>query len=140
MDDYPAFSLDHNTPLLVTLGVQSGLDDAHAIEPDLKEQAVLIRSAEPNLESDQAKAILRYLQDRDASGLPWNGRDTDRKYRFRVRTAARVCRMPFFEMCVCSGVLIGAYRRFYCLPAEQHSPISRNHQLPPRFCIPRSLH
>lgn len=122
MDDYPAFSLDHNIPLLVTLGVQSSSDDACAPEPAFKDQAVLIRSAEPKLESDQAQALLRYLQDRDASELPWNGRDTDRKYRFRVRTAVRVCRMPRCETCVRSEVLIGAYRRFSCLPAEQHSP------------------
>lgn len=93
MDDYPPFSLDHNIPLLVTLGVQSNSAYDFTPDPSLKAQAVLLRSEEPSLESDQAQALLKYIQDHDASELPWNGQDTARRYKFRVRTAARVGRI-----------------------------------------------
>lgn len=89
MDDYPSFSLDHNVPLLVTLGIPSD-ESPHTLEPGLKDEAILINSQAPPLESDQAQDLLSYILDRDASDLPWNGRDAAVKYRFRVRTAKRV--------------------------------------------------
>lgn len=92
MDDFPRSSLDHNIPLLVTLGIPSDESpyDA-ALEPALKEQATLVRSDEAPLESDQARALLSYILDRDASDLPWNAmQDAVSKYKFKVRTAARV--------------------------------------------------
>lgn len=92
MDDYPHFSLDHNVPLLVTLGISS--EEASytpELEPGLKEDGIQITSEAPSLGSDQARDLLAYILDRDASDLPWNGRDAAAKYRFRVRTADRVC-------------------------------------------------
>lgn len=90
MDEYPAGSLDHAIPFLLTLGTRTGTAHDPALSAALKEQAVLIRSELPALESDQAHALLRYIQERDASRLPCNGRDVSRKYRFRVKTAERV--------------------------------------------------
>lgn len=91
MDDYPAESMDHSVPFLLTLGTRTGASYDTGLSAALKEHAVLIRSDLPALESDQAQALLRYIQDRDASNLPCNGRDVAaRKYRFRVRTAERV--------------------------------------------------
>lgn len=92
MDDFPRASLDHNIPLLVTLGIPSD-ESPHsaALEGTLKDQATLVRSEEAVVESDQARALLGYILDRDASDLPWNGlQDALSKYKFRVRTAARV--------------------------------------------------
>ncbi|KAB5566526.1 Gryzun, putative trafficking through golgi-domain-containing protein [Coniochaeta sp. 2T2.1] len=96
MDDYPRASLDHNVPLLVTLGIPSDESPYNpALEPTLKDQATLVRSEEAPLESDQAQALLGYILDRDASDLPWNGlQDALSKYKFRVRTAARTLLLP----------------------------------------------
>ncbi len=91
MDDYPAGSLDHSVPFLLTLGTRTGTAYDSGLGAALKEQAVLIRSDLPALESDQALALLRYIQDSDASELPCNSRAASaRKYRFRVKTAERV--------------------------------------------------
>jgi hypothetical protein len=92
MDDYPRFSLDHNVPLLVTLGVPSEESPYTTdLDPALRADAVAVESQVPSLDSDQAQDLLSYILDRDASDLPWNGRDAAVKYRFRVRTAERVC-------------------------------------------------
>jgi hypothetical protein len=90
MDDYPAGSLDHNLPLLVVSGLSTGPTKPLLTDPDLKEQSVLIRSELPPVESREAKAILHYIQEADASDLPWNGQDTSRKYKFKVKTLGRV--------------------------------------------------
>lgn len=95
MDEYPVGSLDHSIPFLLTLGTRTDTPYDSGLSAVLKEQAVLIRSELPPLESDQAHALLRYIQDRDASQIPCNGRDaSERKYRFRVKTAERVGASP----------------------------------------------
>ncbi len=109
MDEYPAGSLDHSVPFLLTLGTRAPLADSTdstdsngtswaydaGLSAALKDQAVLIRSELPPLESDQALALLRYIQERDASQVPCNSRETAaRKYRFRTRTAERVRAHP----------------------------------------------
>ncbi len=91
MDDYPDGSLDHTVPFLLTLGTRTGSTYDSGLTAALKDQAVLIRSDLPALESDQARALLRFIQDRDASQHPCNSRDASaRKYRFRTKTAERV--------------------------------------------------
>ena len=90
MDEYPAHSLDHNIPLLVTLGLAQGTSANSELGPDLKEQAILIRSDVPTVEGDHAAALLKYIQDGDASKLEWNGRDTSRRYKFKIKAAGRV--------------------------------------------------
>lgn len=91
MDDYPPGSLDHNVPFLLTLGTRTDTPYDAGLPTVLKEQAVLIRSEQSPLETDQARALLRYIQDRDAAESPCNGRDAaGRKYRFRIKTAERV--------------------------------------------------
>ncbi|KAH8884676.1 hypothetical protein GQ53DRAFT_661530 [Thozetella sp. PMI_491] len=94
MDDYPAFSLDLSVPLLLTLGIAPDTPYESPLGPDLKEQAILLRSELPLVDSEQAKALLRYFQASDASNLPWNGRDEKRTYRFRVRAAERTLLLP----------------------------------------------
>jgi hypothetical protein len=91
MDEYPAGSLDHTIPFLLTLGTCTNTPYDAGLSAALKDQAILIRSELAALDSDQAHALLRYMQDRDASKLPCNGRDeAARKYRFRIKTAERV--------------------------------------------------
>lgn len=51
----------------------------------------MIRSEPPPVEGEQVAALIQHIRDSDASGLPWNGRETSGiKYRFRFRTAGRV--------------------------------------------------
>ena len=92
MDEYPAGSLDHSVPFLLTLGVSARTSHGAQLSAALKEQAVLVRSDLAPLDTDQALALLRYIQARDASQLPCSGRETARRYRFRVKTAERVRR------------------------------------------------
>jgi len=105
MDDYPQGSLDPAIPLLLTLGVAAGSgsdqrNQSHGagldgLDASLKEQAVLIRSGIEPLDTEQALALLRYIQEHDAARLPWKGRETPLgggglRYRFRVSSAERV--------------------------------------------------
>jgi len=110
MDDYPKGSLDPGIPLLLTLGVAAGSgsgagagsNQSHGagldeLDASLKEQAVLIRSEIEPLDTEQALALLRYIQEHDAARLPWKGRETPAgggglRYRFRVNSAERVRR------------------------------------------------
>ncbi|KAK4190795.1 Gryzun, putative trafficking through golgi-domain-containing protein [Podospora australis] len=89
MDEYPAGSLDLNVPFLLALGTAGAATYDSGLTGPLKEQASLIRSELPAIDTDQALALLRYLQDRDASKLPCNGRSAPKKHRFRIKTAER---------------------------------------------------
>lgn len=91
MDDYPAGSLDHNLPLLVVSGLSTVPTKPLLTDPALKEQSVLIRSELPPVDSREAKTILRYIQEADATGLPWNGQETSKKYKFKIKAVGRVC-------------------------------------------------
>lgn len=91
MDEYPPCSLDFCLPLAVLLGLPSNYAQESALDPEYKEGAVLIRSDPPPVEGDQVAALIQYIRNSDASGLPWNGRETKNiKYKFRFRTAGRV--------------------------------------------------
>ncbi|KAH6648110.1 Gryzun, putative trafficking through golgi-domain-containing protein [Truncatella angustata] len=94
MDDYPAGSLDHNLPLLVVSGLSTGPTKPLLTDPDLKDQSVLIRSELPPVDSREAKAILRYIQDADATAEPWNPHDAPRKYKFKVKPIGRDFLLP----------------------------------------------
>lgn len=90
MDGYPGASLDHNIPLIFVTGLTSEPPHELPLAPELQEQAILIRSELPPVEGREAEAVGKYFLSVDASDTPWNGRDTGRAYRFRVRTAGRV--------------------------------------------------
>ncbi|KAK0628924.1 Gryzun, putative trafficking through golgi-domain-containing protein [Bombardia bombarda] len=118
MDEYPAGSLDHTIPFLLALGVSASSTFDSALSPALKEQASLIRSSLPTLETDQAHALLDYIQDRDASQLPCNGRESERRYRFRVRTAERSFLLPPRRARIPDGIETPPF------PPVLHSPFS----------------
>jgi len=99
MDDYPPGSLDHSVPFLLTLGTCTDTPYDAKLSHALKEQAILIRSELPALDSDQARALMRYMQDRDASNSPCNARnETTRKYRFHIKSAERVRICPTWTL------------------------------------------
>lgn len=91
MDEYPPCSLDHCLPLAVVLGLPSKYAQESSLDYQYKDGATLIRSEPPPVEGDQVGALIQHIRDTDASGLPWNGRDTSNfKYKFRFRTTGRV--------------------------------------------------
>ncbi|KAK0707487.1 Gryzun, putative trafficking through golgi-domain-containing protein [Lasiosphaeris hirsuta] len=119
MDEYPAGSLDQSIPLLLTLGVSaSSAPHGTELSAALKEQAVLVRSDLEPLDTEDALALLRYIQKRDASQLPCNGHDIGRRYRFRVRTAERSLLLPPRRARLPDGVEAPP------TPAVLHSPFS----------------
>lgn len=91
MDEYPPCSLDFCLPLAVFLGLPANYVQESALDPEYKEGAVLIRSEPAPVEGDQVAALVQYIRDADASGLPWNARATaGTRYKFRFRAAGRV--------------------------------------------------
>ncbi len=138
MDEYPAFSLDLGIPLLVTLGIAPETSYESGLEPGLKEQAILLRSEVPAVDSELARSLLRYIQGKDAAELPWNGRDEKRAYRFRVRAAERVgCPRPVPRPFVLARVLTVAYRPSCCRPAKlSYRRTSRRQRPPPSYTHP----
>ncbi len=104
MDDYPARSLDHNIPLLVTFGLPQSKTDEPALAAELREQGILLRTEVSAVEGDHATALRDYIVGADASDLPWNARDNPRKYRFRVKPTGSV------RLSVCVANMRGVYR------------------------------
>ncbi|KAI0120535.1 Gryzun, putative trafficking through golgi-domain-containing protein [Hypoxylon sp. NC0597] len=94
MDGYPAGSLDHNVPFLFVSGLSSAPTKSALTDPILREQGALVRSELPPIESREAKIILHCIQERDATNLPWNSRDTSRRYKFKIRTIGREFLLP----------------------------------------------
>ncbi|KAI1416591.1 Gryzun, putative trafficking through golgi-domain-containing protein [Hypoxylon sp. FL1857] len=94
MDDYPAGSLDHNVPFLFVSGLSSASTKSALTDPVLREQGALVRSELPPIESREAKIILRCIREKDATNLPWNSRDTSRRYKFKIRAIGREFLLP----------------------------------------------
>ncbi|KAH9907439.1 Gryzun, putative trafficking through golgi-domain-containing protein [Xylariomycetidae sp. FL2044] len=94
MDEYPSGSLDHNVPLLVVSGLSTTTAKFPLADPELREQGILIRSELPPVGTREARILLRYIREVDAFELPWNSRDTSRKYKFRVRPIGREFLFP----------------------------------------------
>ncbi|KAI5866212.1 Gryzun, putative trafficking through golgi-domain-containing protein [Durotheca rogersii] len=96
MDDYPAGSLDHNVPFLVVSGLGAAPTKPPLADHDPREHGTLIRSELPSIDSREARTILRYIQEKDAAGLPWNSDsgDTSKKYKFKIRAIGREFLLP----------------------------------------------
>jgi hypothetical protein len=90
MDGYPLGSLDHNVPLLIASGLLSTPPQELPLDAELKDQAVLLRSDLPPLDTKEAKVLAQYLGDVDSRQDAWNGRDQGNGYKFKVTTAGRV--------------------------------------------------
>jgi hypothetical protein len=91
MDEYPTGSLDHNVPLLVVSGLSTTPTKSLLTDAKLKAKSILIRSELPPVDSREGRSILHYIQETDATALPWNSWDASRKYKFKVKTIGRVC-------------------------------------------------
>ncbi|KAL7622283.1 hypothetical protein AAE478_007787 [Parahypoxylon ruwenzoriense] len=94
MDGYPAGSLDHNVPFLLVSGLTTTPTKPVLTDPDLREQSILVRSELPPIDSREARIVLRRIQEKDATSLPWNSWDTLRKCKFKIRTIGREFLLP----------------------------------------------
>ncbi|KAH8666677.1 Gryzun, putative trafficking through golgi-domain-containing protein [Xylariales sp. PMI_506] len=94
MDEYPTGSLDHNVPLLVVSGLTNIPPKPLLTDPAFKEESVAIRSELSPVDGREAKAILHHIQASDATDLPWNTGDAERKHRFKVRAVGREFLLP----------------------------------------------
>lgn len=90
MDDYPAGSLDHTVPFLAVSGLSTNITKHLLPDPELREQAILVRSEIPQIDTREARTILRFIQEADATSLPWISRDSSKRYRFNIKTIGRV--------------------------------------------------
>ncbi|KAI0169067.1 Gryzun, putative trafficking through golgi-domain-containing protein [Hypoxylon sp. FL1284] len=94
MDGYPAGSLDHNVPFLAVSGLSTAPTRLLLTDPVLREQGVLVRSEIPPIDTHEARVILRYIQETDATNLPWHSRDNAKRYKFRIKTIGREFLLP----------------------------------------------
>lgn len=92
MDGYPVGSLDHNIPYIVLAGLASGPARDLPLNAELRDQALLVRSELPSIESQDAEALRDYVVRQDGRTRPWNGRDSGKPYKLRVTVAGRVRR------------------------------------------------
>lgn len=95
MDDYPAGSLDISLPFLAVAGLTPKTPSDLPLDSRLKDQAILIRSDVPCLETDDAKALREYISSQDGRDLAWHAHHDEKPYRFRVEMTGRVMSHPF---------------------------------------------
>lgn len=95
MDGYPAGSLDHNLPYLVVAGLTPEPARELPLDPDLREQGILLRSELPSLDTAGAATWREYIQSQDARDGPWRPpREGDKPYKFKVDMTGRVIILP----------------------------------------------
>ncbi|GJC89737.1 trafficking protein particle complex subunit 11 [Colletotrichum liriopes] len=92
MDGYPVGSLDHNIPHIVLAGLSSGPARDLPLNAELRDQALLLRSELPSIESQDAEALRDYIVRQDGRNHPWNGRDSGKPYKLRITVAGRASR------------------------------------------------
>ncbi|KAI3321223.1 Gryzun, putative trafficking through golgi-domain-containing protein [Xylariaceae sp. AK1471] len=94
MDGYPPGSLDHNVPFLVVSGLSTSPTTPLLTDPELRERGILVRSELSPVDTREARIILRFIQEADATNLPWQSRDGARRYKFKVKTIGREFLLP----------------------------------------------
>ncbi|KXH65455.1 hypothetical protein CNYM01_09965 [Colletotrichum nymphaeae SA-01] len=118
MDGYPVGSLDHNIPHIVIAGLTSSPAKALPLNAELRDQALLIRSELPSIESPNAEALKDYIVRQDGRNHPWNGKDSGKPYRLRVAVAGRSLVLPPRRARLPDGIEAPE------TPAVLHSPFS----------------
>ncbi|KAI0421624.1 Gryzun, putative trafficking through golgi-domain-containing protein [Xylaria grammica] len=94
MDGYPPGSLDHNVPFLVVSGLGTNTAKPLPADPELRERGILVRSELSPVDTREARIILRFIQEADATSLPWQSRETSKRYKFKIRTIGREFILP----------------------------------------------
>ncbi|KAI0864475.1 Gryzun, putative trafficking through golgi-domain-containing protein [Xylaria cubensis] len=94
MDGYPRGSLDYNIPYLIVSGLGTNPTKIPPTDPELRERGILVRSELPSIDTREARAILRFIQEADASSLPWKSRDGAKRHKFKIRAIGREFLLP----------------------------------------------
>lgn len=89
MNGYPEGSLEHNVPFIVASGLNATANELPLPE-QLRDNAILIKSELPPLESKEADVLEAYFEEVDKKSYSWKGVAKDEPYRFRIRTIGRV--------------------------------------------------
>ncbi|KAJ2984395.1 hypothetical protein NUW58_g6080 [Xylaria curta] len=94
MDEFPPGSLDHNVPFLVVSGLSTTPTKPLLTDPELRERGSLVRSGLSPVDTRESRIILRFIQEADATSLPWKPRDGAKRYKFRIKTIGREFLLP----------------------------------------------
>ena len=86
MEGYAPAYVDHNIPLVLVFGLGSSRGDGVR----LQNGGTRISSEIPPVETEDARTLLRHLEDSDASDLAWNGREHNGRNKLRVKAVGRV--------------------------------------------------
>ncbi|KAJ6787902.1 hypothetical protein PWT90_01885 [Aphanocladium album] len=93
MDGYPLGSLDHNVPLVIFSGLTSRSSEIE-LDATLREDAALLRSDLPPLDSKEAELLKQHFEDVDNEGQSWTGVSREEPYRLRIKTVGRTYPLP----------------------------------------------
>ncbi|OAQ97921.1 hypothetical protein LLEC1_01222 [Akanthomyces lecanii] len=93
MDGYPLGSLDHNVPLVVFSGLTSSSSEIE-LDATLREEAALLRSDLPPLDSKEAKLLEEHFGNVDNGGQSWTAVSREDPYRLRIKTVGRTYPLP----------------------------------------------
>ncbi|RFU35407.1 hypothetical protein B7463_g999, partial [Scytalidium lignicola] len=120
MDDYAPQYIAHNVPLLFVSGLGSFQTPDSQNEPQLKLEGPQISSSIPVVDTEDARALLKYFKDTDARNLAWNSREHGRQKKFKIKTVGRNYTLPARRSQVALGSGIPFNPRS---PTESSKPI-----------------
>lgn len=89
MDGYPLGSLDHNVPLVIFSGLTSRSSEIE-LDATLRDEAALLRSDLPPLDSKEAELLAEHFGNVDSEGQSWTAVSREEPYRLRIKTVGRV--------------------------------------------------
>ncbi|KAM3512205.1 hypothetical protein MY11210_004123 [Beauveria gryllotalpidicola] len=93
MDGYPLGSLDHNVPLIIFSGLTSASPKIE-LDATLREDAALLRSDLPPLDSKEAELLEQHFGYVDSEGQSWTAVSREEPYRLRIKTVGRTYPLP----------------------------------------------
>ncbi|KAH8808417.1 Gryzun, putative trafficking through golgi-domain-containing protein [Xylogone sp. PMI_703] len=126
MDDYAPQYIAHNVPLLVVsgLGLPEPLESQD--ESQLRSDGPQISSNLPIVDTEDARALLKFFQDSDATKLAWNSREHGKNKKFKIKAVGRSYTLPPRRSQTVSGSSIPFSPRSPTEPPKPvvHSPLS----------------
>lgn len=88
-------SLDRNVPFLVVSGLSAHPSKPLlADDPELRERGILVRSEIAPIDTRESRILLRFIEEADATDLPWVSRDGPKRYKFKIKTIGREFLLP----------------------------------------------
>lgn len=90
MDGYAPAYVAHNVPLLVV----SGLGSPRQHKTRTESPGTRIVSEVPVVETEDALTLLHHLKERDATELPWHGKEHNGRNKFKIKAIGRDYTLP----------------------------------------------